>query len=682
MKLLQTSDANPEPVAVHTMVEDSPSFFKRNSERFLVLTILVVVAGVFHWTPYKLAFLNFFYIPVLAAVYLLGSRRALLISVLCVLMIFAYYFWFWAGEAFVTNHDLSYLLSVPGQNRETLLSLFIWGLFLIVTGGAFAGVYEKLEDAFKRARQQSGELLTLNQRLGDSSAALEVQTEELQQKNLQIEHLKGQLEQIVYSTMDPTVARLIIQGRLRQEKRNISVLFCDLKGFTSYALTPGPEVILEDLNQFYGVMEEYVENYHGHIDKYMGDGIMCEFGAPIDHEQHSLEAVICALKMHIRFTELCAQMKWPWKLRIGIASGEAIVGLLGKRRRSYSALGEIVNIAKRLEELAPPGSVLLDETTSDAVRPWVEVRPYRSQGGRRTEDKQLLEAIAEKEQQLQRDPQNPELLFYIGLLYFRMREASSAVGYFQRALEFRPDDKEIKALYADASLKRDEYEKITIRGLGEKRAVFEALTLMDPLVKRERFPKAFYDRYHHVVDWFEIPDHVTLSAEVIDASVGHSRCVAVVAYAIADRMGLSEEAKQDLLVAARLQDMGKSVVWHYVLNRRGGISDQERKDLEAHVAESVSVAKRMGYDRPGVIDVIANHHELLDGTGYPRRVKGNEIPVGARISCIADIYSALTAWRPYRNAWDIRVALSELHKGATAGKYDLKVVDTLQELMT
>ena len=99
------------------------------------------------------------------------------------------------------------------------------------------------------------------------------------------------------------------------------------------------------------------------------------------------------------------------------------------------------------------------------------------------------------------------------------------------------------------------------------------------------------------------------------------------------------------------------------------------------MAESVATAKRMGFDHPGVLEIIGAHHELLDGTGYPRHVKGEEIPVGGRISCVADIFCALTSSRPYRNAWDMRVALSELQMGASSGKYDASVVSALHELM-
>src|ERR1035437_2590649 len=282
MDILKVVGADPLSEGGDEKPNGARPLLTRYSELVLVATTLVVVIGVFHWTSHKIAFLNFFYLPVLAAIYLLGKRRAILISVMCVLLILVYYFWYWAGESVSAGRGLAGLLGIADQNRDTLLSLGIWGGFLVLTGSAFAVAYERMVKSYNRAQQQAEELLDLNQRLGSSSDALEQRSEQLQEKNLQIEHLKQQLEEIIYSTMDPAVARLIIQGRLRQEKRHISVLFCDLKGVTSSTQLPGPEIILEELNNFYGAMEELIESYHGHIDKFMGDGIMCEFGAPID----------------------------------------------------------------------------------------------------------------------------------------------------------------------------------------------------------------------------------------------------------------------------------------------------------------------------------------------------------------------------------------------------------------
>ena len=74
--------------------------------------------------------------------------------------------------------------------------------------------------------------------------------------------------------------------------------------------------------------------------------------------------------------------------------------------------------------------------------------------------------------------------------------------------------------------------------------------------------------------------------------------------------------------------------------------------------------------------------QAWNGAGYPDRLTGEAIPLGARITAVAEAYSALTAWRPYREAWDARVAMSELHKGVEKGRYDPKVVKALDELMS
>jgi len=660
------------------------ALLKRHAELLFVVTLLVIVALGLHWLPYKLAFLNFFYLPVLAAGYLLNSRRAVLSSVLCVLLVVLYYLWLWMGFALLSTSGLAALTTVIVQQIETALSLAVWGGFLILMAAVFGRAQERMLASHARVREMADVvkrrsllLEESNTALLQSTGTLQRKTEELESQNLLVERLRQQVEQTLHSTMDATVARLIIQGRLRQEKRCISVLFCDLKGFTGLEGQKHPEVILETLNQFYQDMEELIEAYHGHIDKYMGDGILCEFGAPIDYEHHALQAVITGLKMQEKFRS----RQIAYGLRVGIATGDAIVGLLGARRRSYSAIGEVVNLGKRLEQLCEPGCVFIDQVTQEAVGAFVETEQVRSLAGRRAQDKSLRDEVAEKEAELRHDPHNADLLFAIGNLCFRLQEATPAMLYYRRAMALRPDDNAIKVAYADASVKRDEFERISIRGLQQRQSVYKAIGLLHPLQNRERFPASFYEQYKHVPELMEIPDGVVLPTECIDSTVGHSLVVATLAYAIADRMGLPEPLKHHLLTAARLQDVGKSTVWHHILTRRGGLSDQERKSLEAHVSESISIAKRLGYDTEPVLSIIANHHELLNGNGYPRRVKGPDIPIAARISAASDLFSALTAPRPYRPAWDAQVALKELRKQAAEGQLDEKVVETACSLL-
>ncbi len=661
------------------------NYLRRHSELIIVAGSLLVIAAVFRWIPFKIAFLSFFYLPVLAAGYLMGARRAMMSGLMCVLLVITYFLWDWTRTSLAGGHGWENVMGDIAAHWDVLLNIAMWGGFLILTGGAFGHFQEKLSTSWSRTRelnqkleQQAQDLLQANQTLQATATQLEKQAETLQQKNLQIEELKEKVEQTLYSAMDSTVARLLIQGRLREQKSHISVMFCDLKGFSSYTHTRNPEVVLEDLNRFYHVMEKLIEGYCGHIDKYLGDGIMCEFGAPVDYEQHSLQAVVAALMMQKKF----AEEKFPWRLRLGIASGESIVGMLGSRRRSYSAIGEVVNLAKRLEELCEPGFVYIDEATSQSVQTMVELEHVLAPGGRRGEDKPFVDEISEKLQRLERDPENADLMFEIGKLYFKIRDANRALNYFRLAMELKPSDDAIKVAYAEASIKRDDYEKLTIRGIEQKQRVYKALRIINPLSDRGRFPEGFYTRYGPVQGKIEVPDEVTLPTEVLDGTVGHSLAVAVVSYALADQFGLSDEQKKTILLAGRIQDLGKSTVWHHLLNRRAGLSDQEKKELERHVEESVLIAKRMGFSHPAVLEIISSHHELLNGEGYPRHAKGDDIPLGARIACVADVYCALTEPRPYRNSWDTHVALNELQKGAAAGKFDPKVVETLVTLMS
>lgn len=647
------------------------NFLHKYAETAFIVIVLVILVVVFHWVPneVKIAFLNFFYLPVLAAGYLMGARRAILSSVLCALVVAIYYLWVWYVAAAALG-EIPAFLDLLYANQETMLQLAIWAGFLMIVGGAFGRVNEHVMHSYVYVQELNKELQNQASELRDLNTALQSSSKDLQRKAEELQR--------VSSTMDAAVARMIIQGRLREEKRNLSVLFCDLKGFTTYSHARSPEVILDDLNNFYGAMEDIVEAYHGHVDKYMGDGIMCEFGAPVDHQQHRLQAVIAAYRMQERFQT----GDFAWKLRVGVASGDAIVGLFGSRRRAYSAIGEVVNLASRLEELAEPGSIYLDEDTYEMVKPFVDCQQIRNLGGRREEDEKILDQISDKEERLRKTPKDSGLLFEIGKLHFQRQEASRALDYFRRAMELRPDDNEIKLAFAEASVKQDDFEKISIRGLDQKQSVFTIVGLKDPMQDRNRFPEKFYKQYHSATSLIDVPDTMVHPVEVIDGTLGHSLSVAVFAYALADNMGLPDDKKKIIMTAARLQDLGKVVVQQHLLNRRGGLSDQERRELEGHVNESVEKARDLGYDKPEVLEIIANHHELMNGAGYPRRARGDEIPEGARITCVSDVYCALTAWRPYRDAWDSRVAIRELGKGAENGKYDPKVVEALKSLLS
>jgi len=103
--------------------------------------------------------------------------------------------------------------------------------------------------------------------------------------------------------------------------------------------------------------------------------------------------------------------------------------------------------------------------------------------------------------------------------------------------------------------------------------------------------------------------------------------------------------------------------------------------VEKYVAESVAACRRMGYVDPPLLETVLHHHEAWDGSGYPDHLQGEAIPLGARITAVAEAYSALTSWRPYHEAWDARVAMSEIRKGMQKGRYDPKVAEALLDLL-
>ncbi|HEY1406108.1 MAG TPA: adenylate/guanylate cyclase domain-containing protein, partial [Spirochaetota bacterium] len=157
-------------------------------------------------------------------------------------------------------------------------------------------------------------------------------------------------------------------------RKNLTVCFTDLEGFTAAAEGCEPEVIARILDEYLSDMATIAQSWGGMVDKFMGDGIMILFGAFADDaETHSLDCVRMAVAMQRRMSELIA--KWhddgfesPMGLRIGINTGYATIGSIGpENRRSFTAIGSVVNIASRLEKLCPPGKIMIGHDTRTKV---------------------------------------------------------------------------------------------------------------------------------------------------------------------------------------------------------------------------------------------------------------------------------------------------------------------------
>jgi HD-GYP domain-containing protein (c-di-GMP phosphodiesterase class II) len=454
-------------------------------------------------------------------------------------------------------------------------------------------------------------------------------------------------------------------------------LFAELADFTTTTAESRPDVVLDDLNRFLGQVEPIVELFRGHIDKYMGDGVMVEFGAPVDFDRHALLAVLAGLKMQ----QMVKQLDLPWQLCVGIATGDAIVGMLGVRRQAYSALGDRVNIAKRLQEICEPGKIYIDEPTYRAVEPLVMANKLRRQEHRRPPDPEHLERLRSLEENLRRQGESAKLLYELGKINLELHDVTAAARYFQRSLTLDPGSTEIKLAYADASIKRGELGKIQLKGKQEKITVYEVEGIKDRWRDPTVIPPAVAAKYGELESLLEVPPDVMLAIEALDGAIGHCRVVALLSYALADRLKLKEELKKTILLAGYLQDLGKESVPHHILNSAGSLTDQEAELLETYVHGSVAACRKMGHDNPHLLEIVLHHHEAWDGSGYPAGLQGEAIPLGARITAVAEAFSALTSWRPYHEAWEARTALDEIRKDGEKGRYDPKVVEALHDVL-
>lgn len=169
-------------------------------------------------------------------------------------------------------------------------------------------------------------------------------------------------------TSDAVVEEVLSAGEvvLTGEKRQLTVLFADIRSFTTLAESLPPETVMGVLNEVLGALADSVLGWGGTLDKFLGDGLMAMFGAPVRHDDDAARAVHCAQAMMEQVVARNAHRPGPsLQLGIGINTGPAVVGSLGSERRTeYTCIGDTVNVASRLCSLAGPGEILVGEGTA------------------------------------------------------------------------------------------------------------------------------------------------------------------------------------------------------------------------------------------------------------------------------------------------------------------------------
>jgi len=156
----------------------------------------------------------------------------------------------------------------------------------------------------------------------------------------------------------------------------------------------------------------------------------------------------------------------------------------------------------------------------------------------------------------------------------------------------------------------------------------------------------------------------------------HLRRVQFYVRAVGEELKLSEEQLEHLNVAALLHDIGKLAIPDHILLKPGPLSPEEWEKMKTHPVSGAEMLSRMNFPEP-VLQIVATHHEKWDGTGYPRGIKGDQIPIGSRILSAVDCLDALASDRPYRGALPIDMAMARVSK-EEGRSYDPIVVSVLQ----
>ena len=234
----------------------------------------------------------------------------------------------------------------------------------------------ELEIAHDTVRRQADKLQEQTDQLKDWNRSLEQR----------VETQLGEIERIrkLERFLAPQVAQLIAssdghEGLLDSHRREVTVVFCDLRGFTAFTEATEPEEAMNVLREYHAALGELIFKYEGTLDRYAGDGVMILFNAPIQFEDHTARAVRMAVEMR----DTIGQLTERWRNRghnlgfgIGIALGYATLGQIGfEQRLEYAAIGSVTNLASRLCDEAKANQIVVSRRVYGMVEPRVLGRP-------------------------------------------------------------------------------------------------------------------------------------------------------------------------------------------------------------------------------------------------------------------------------------------------------------------
>jgi len=255
--------------------------------------------------------------------------------------------------------------------------------------------------------------------------------------------IKGMFSQ--YVSKDVVNQLLINPDKLRLggERKNLSILFSDIAGFTTFAEKKQPEELVSFINEFLNAMTEIILSHNGTLDKYLGDAVMAFWGAPVEVKDHAYQACVTALQMQEKLVEM--REKWtssgetPIRIRIGINTGDVIVGNIGGEKRfDYTVLGDNVNLASRLEgankEYAT--NIMISDATYDCCKEKILARELDvilvKGKNKPTKVYELISIVGDKKAEEAVEKMD---FYFQALELYRQKSFEPALDYFKRSYE-------------------------------------------------------------------------------------------------------------------------------------------------------------------------------------------------------------------------------------------------------
>jgi len=223
-----------------------------------------------------------------------------------------------------------------------------------------------------RIRDTQVMLLEVNRRLDDINNTLEKKVQEQVQELERVNRLRRFFSPQIVDTIISENAENI----LKEHRREITVVFLDLRNYTSFAQTATPGEVIQTIRDLHEVVGPIIFRHDGTLERFTGDGLMVFLGDPEPMPDHALQAV----KMCIEISEEVESLRESWAVKgydlglgIGVASGEAALGIVGfEGRRDYAAIGNVTNLAARLCSKAEGGQILMAQSTHEHIKDRME----------------------------------------------------------------------------------------------------------------------------------------------------------------------------------------------------------------------------------------------------------------------------------------------------------------------